>query len=89
MKYRIAETRTFRKEIAKSQYKNIYRKIVDYVYPMLRENPFFGPNIKRLKGNYSDFYRFRVGQYRIFYKVHQDTITVYIVSIAHRKDAYR
>ncbi len=89
MKYQIAETATFQKEIAKSHYKGIYRKIVDYVYPMLRENPFFGPNIKRLKGNYSDFYRFRVGHYGIFYRVEQETITVYIVQIEHRKDAYR
>ena len=89
MNFKIAETSTFQKEIAKSQYRNIYRKIADYVYPMLRENPFFGPNIKRLKGNYSDFYRFRIGQYRVFYKVHQDIVTVYIVGIEHRKDAYR
>ena len=89
MKFRIAETKTFQKEIAKPQFKNIYKKVVDYVYPMLRENPFFGPNIKRLKGDYSDFYRFRVGQYRVFYKVNQETVTVYIVSIEHRKDAYR
>ena len=89
MKYRIAETKTFQKEIAKQQYKGIYNKIADYVYPMLRENSFFGPNIKRLKGNYSDFYRFRVGQYRIFYKVFQETITVLILNNEHRKDAYR
>jgi mRNA interferase RelE/StbE len=89
VKLRIAETRTFQKEIEKPQFKGIYGKIKDYVYPLLRENPFFGPNIKRLKGNHSDFYRFRVGHYRIFYKVHHDTITVYIVSIEHRKDAYR
>jgi mRNA interferase RelE/StbE len=89
MNYKIAETKTFQKEIAKPQFKNIYRKIADYVYPMLRQNPLFGPNIKRLKGNYSDYYRFRVGQYRVFYKVHQEIITVHIVGIEHRKDAYR
>jgi mRNA interferase RelE/StbE len=89
MKFKIAETKTYQKEIAKPRYKGIYSKIVDYVYPMLRENPFFGPNIKRLKGSYSDFYRFRVGRYRIFYTVIQETITVYIVNIEHRKDAYR
>lgn len=88
MIYTIAETETFQKEIRKLKYKHIYKKITDYVYPMLRQNPFFGPNIKRLKGAYSDFYRFRVGQYRIFYKVQKDTVTVYIVTIAHRKDAY-
>ncbi len=89
MKYKIAETESFQKEISRPQYRSIYKKIIDYVYPILRINPFFGPNIKRLKGKYSDFYRFRVGQYRIFYTAHQDTVTVYIVNIEHRKDAYR
>ena len=89
MNYKIAETRTFQKEVEKSQYKNIYKKIVDYVYPILRDNPFFGPNIKRLKGNYSDLYRFRVGRYRVFYKVSQEAVTIYIISIEHRKDSYR
>ena len=89
MTYRIAETETFRKEITKSQYRGVYKKLLDYVYPMLRENPFFGPNIKRLKGDYSSFYRFRVGRYRVFYQVFKENITVYIVSIEHRKDAYR
>ncbi|MBT3274417.1 MAG: type II toxin-antitoxin system RelE/ParE family toxin [Spirochaetales bacterium] len=89
MKFKIAETKTFQKEISKEHFKGIYRKITGYVYPLLRENPFFGPNIKRLKGSYSDFYRFRVGQYRIFYKIIRETITVYIVNIEHRKDVYR
>ena len=89
MKCKIAETKTFQKEIGKPQCKGIYTKIVDYVYPMLRENPFFGPNIKRLKGNYAEFYRFRIGNYHLFYKVSQETMTVFIVSIEHRKDAYR
>ena len=89
MKYKIAETQTFQREIEKHIYKNTYKKIVDYVYPILRDNPFFGPNIKRLKGNYSEYFRYRVGQYRIFYKVSSETVTVFIISIDHRKDAYR
>ena len=89
MKFKIAETKTFQKEIEKHKYKSLYKKIVEYIYPMLRENPFFGPNIKRLKGNYSGFYRFRVGQYRLFYKISQETVTIYIASIEHREDAYK
>ena len=53
MKYKIAKTKTFKKEIVEPRYRAIYGKIVDYVYPMLRNNPFFGPNIKRLKGNHN------------------------------------
>ena len=47
-KYKIAETETFEKKINSIKYKSLYQKITDYVYPILRENPYFGPNIKKL-----------------------------------------
>lgn len=56
----IAETDTFQKKIQSSKYKFLYKKIEEYVYPLLRENPYFGPNIKKLKGEYKEVYRFRV-----------------------------
>ncbi len=87
-KFKIAETDLFVKKIVKTQYKKLYKKIVDYVYPMLKRNPYFGPNIKRLKGNFSDFYRYRIGDYRLFYKIENDNILIFIVDIKHRKDAY-
>lgn len=56
---------------------------------MLRENPFFGPNIKRLKGEFADVYRYRIGDYRLFYTVEQSKVTVFILRLDHRKEAYR
>jgi len=88
-KYRIAETETFEKKIKSAKYKSLYKKITEYVYPILHENPYFGPNIKRLKGNYKDLYRFRIGDYRLFYKISENTVIVFIVNIEARKDAYK
>ena len=88
-KYRIAETETFKKKIKSTKYKSLYKKIKEYVYPILRENPYFGSNIKKLKGNYKDLYRFRIGDYRLFYKILEDTVMVFIVDIETRKDAYK
>ena len=88
-KYRIAETKTFEKKIKSAKYKSLYKKITEYVYPILRENPYFGSNIKKLKGNYKDLYRFRIGDYRLFYKISEDTVIVFIVNIEARKDAYK
>ena len=88
-KYRIAETETFEKKIKSTKYKFLYKKIKEYVYPMLRKNPYFGSNIKKLKGNYKDLYRFRIGDYRLFYKISEDTVIVFIVDIEARKDTYR
>ncbi|MGE5293900.1 MAG: type II toxin-antitoxin system RelE family toxin [Solirubrobacterales bacterium] len=34
-------------------------------------------------------YRIRQGSYRILYTIEDDVLTVYIVKVAHRKDAYR
>ena len=86
--YKIAETETFSEKIKESKYKSQYRKITDYVYPILRENPFFGPNIKKLKGNLKELYRFRIGIFRLFYKVSNETVIVFILDIEDRKDAY-
>jgi mRNA interferase RelE/StbE len=88
-KFKIAETRTFSEKIHSIKFKSQYKKIVDYVYPILRENPFFGPNIKKLKGNYREVYRFRIGNYRLFYKISEETVIVFIIDIEDRKDAYK
>ena len=86
--YKIAETETFSKKIAKPEFKKLYRKISDYIYPMLKANPFFGPNIKRLRGKYSDYYRYRIGDYRLFNKINNKEIIIFMIDIVHRKDAY-
>ena len=67
----------------------IYKKISEYVYPQLRGNPFFGSNIKKLKGEFEGLYRYRVGKYRIFYKIENDKVLVIILDIDDRKDAYK
>ena len=87
--FQIAETEHFAKKIASPRFRPLYRKIADYVYPLLRENPFYGPNIKKLKGEYRDLYRYRLGDYRLFYKVVEDKVIVFVIDIEPRKDAYR
>ena len=87
--FKIAETETFSKKITTRAYSSLYGKIRDYVYPILRENPFYGPNIKKLKGEYREIYRFRIGNHRLFYKVSEETVIVFILDIAARKDSYK
>lgn len=87
--YKIAETETFFKKIETQKYKSLYKKITDYVYPILRINPYFGPNIKKLKGEYKDIYRYRIGDYKLFYKISDKTVIVFSIDIESRKDAYK
>ena len=86
--FKIAETRTFTKRINRPEFQRYYPKIKEYVYPILRNNPCFGPNIKRLKGEYSDFYRYRIGEYRLFYGMSSENAVIYIIEIEHRKSGY-
>jgi mRNA interferase RelE/StbE len=87
-KYKIAETELFVKKINKNKYKKLYKKISEYVYPLLKKNPYFGPNIKRLKGNLSGYYRYRIGDYRLFYEIDNAKIIIFVIDIADRKNAY-
>jgi len=85
--FKIAETKEFKKNIKKLDTK-IYIKIKSIVYPQLKKNPFYGTNIKKLKGDYEGVYRYRVGNYRLFYIIESDKVIVIITSISHRQGAY-
>ena len=87
--FKIAETETFIKRIEKREFRKIYIKIREYIYPQLRNNPYFGLNIKKLKGEYSDLYRYRIGNYRLFYEISEEEVLIYILEIENRKDAYK
>ena len=45
---------------------------------------------KKLKGDLSDCYRFRIGDYRVIFKVREDgtIVVLLILKIAHRKESY-
>jgi len=60
-------------------------KILEKIDEFLTATPYEG---KRLVGNLSDFYRVRVGDYRIIYEIIDDTVTVEIIKISHRRDVY-
>lgn len=87
-RFEIAETETFQSAISKKEFVKIYNKIKTYVYPQLRINPFFGKNIKKLKGEFKDIYRYRIGEYRLFYQIDEKQILIFIMDMVKRKDAY-
>lgn len=87
--YRIAETATFQKTIQRREYKKIYSKIKSFIYPQLRVNPHFGQNIRKLKGECKNIYRYRIADYRLFYLIDEEKKLVFILDFHHRKDAYK
>ena len=90
-KYNIFETENFKKQLNsfdKYQAEKLYSKIKNIVYLQLRQEPHYGPNIKKLKGYNPEIWRYRVGDYRIFFEIDHSENIVGILAIKHRKDAY-
>lgn len=55
----------------------------------LARDPWRHPNIRKLKGKLSAYWRFRVGTWRVIYRIDEQEQTVWVVAIEHRRDAYR
>jgi len=91
-KFKIFETNQFLKELAQNfsgQQQRLERKLTIYVYPQLRENPYFGKNIKKLKDYKPETWRYRIGAYRFFYEIDEKKKLVSMITIDSREDAYR
>ena len=91
-KYRIFETEEFLKKIEKldpPDKTSIKNKLTAYIYPQIKMEPYFGKNIKKLNSYVPGTCRYRIGKFRIFYTIDQEEGIMYILTIDHRKDAYR
>ena len=72
------------KKIARANKKDAVR-ILDSI-EQYANNPTIARNVKSLKGKFSDFYRLRVGDYRVIFD--SDLRVMYIYDIKNRKDVY-
>lgn len=89
--YKIFETNEFQKKlekITKQEKSFIEKKLTNYIYPQLREEPHYGNNIKKLVDYKPETWRYRIGKHRLFYVIEESEKTIYILSIDMRKDAY-
>jgi mRNA interferase RelE/StbE len=76
-------------ELGSVAQKRIESKLRNHVYPILQKNPYFGPNIKRLKNWEPPTWRYRVGQWRFFYEIDDQRRIVSLTAADHRRQAYR
>ena len=75
-----------KKELSKLD-KPIAKKLVFFLHTLSTcENP--RDKGKQLKGKLKDFWRYRVGDYRIITKITDQEITILVLKVAHRKDVY-
>lgn len=57
-------------------------------FDRLRDNPREGTNIRRLRGSLKGCNRYRVGDWRVVYRVNEKTRTVVVLLITHRSKLY-
>ena len=86
--FQIAETETFESELKKINLENRFAKAKKTIYSILKENPYYGNNIKKLKGNFAGLYRYRLGDYRLIYSIDEGEQIVFMLHAVQRKDAY-
>lgn len=88
--YHIFETDRFTGDIGDiGMHALVVRKLREYVYPILKSEPHFGPNIKRLKNWNPPTWRYRIGDWRLFYEINEAEKTVFMTAASHRREAYR
>ncbi len=89
--FKIFETDQFLKNLKgdfSGQQERIKRKLKTYVYPQLRQNPYFGKNIRKLREYKPDTWRYRIGNHRFFYTVDDRKKVVFMTAADTRGSAY-
>ena len=85
------ETAQFQKDLRqdfRGQQARIQRKLTIHVYPQLREHPYVGKHIKKLRDAVPETWRYRIGDIRFFYTVDERQRIVFMLSADHRGHAY-
>jgi mRNA interferase RelE/StbE len=57
-------------------------------FAQLEHDPTIHGNIKRLSGELSGAFRFRVGDWRVLYRIDHKADRVLVLTIAHRREVY-
>jgi len=90
--FRIFQTDEFLGKLSKlpgNESEFLEKKLKDYVFPQLRVEPFHGQNIRKLRDYTPETWRYRIGNYRLFYIINHNEMIIYLLTIDLRKDAYR
>jgi len=89
--FKIFETNQFLKDLDQDfsgQQERIKKKLKHYVYPQLRQNPYFGKNIKKLVNYKPETWRYKIGNYRFFNEIDDTTKIVSMITSDNRQSAY-
>ncbi len=90
--FRIFETDEFHKNLKQDfsgSQERIRAKLTAYVYPQLRQNPYFGKNIKKLLNYKPETWRYRIGSQRFFYSIDDKKKIVSMIAYDSRQSSYK
>jgi mRNA interferase RelE/StbE len=90
--FRVFQTSEFLRKLGKlpdGETEFLEKKLRDFVYPLLRAEPFYGQNIKKLRNFTPETWRYRVGKYRLVYIVNSEEKIVCMLTLDLRKEACR
>jgi mRNA-degrading endonuclease RelE of RelBE toxin-antitoxin system len=83
--YRIFETEAYLNgldKLSETDRERVQKNLSDYAHPLLREQPFLGANIPRLRGYSPKVWLYRIGPFRLFYTVDDEACVVSVLTIA-------
>jgi len=89
--FKIFETSQFLKNLKQDfsgQQGRVKTKLNNYVYSQLKQNPYFGKNIKKLANYQPETWRYRMGNYRFFYEIDDQKKIVFMITADSRQNAY-
>ena len=87
MTYRVTIAPPARRALENGRPQPIAAAALEFITGPLAENP--RRVGKPLRGELADLWSARRGQYRVVYAIRDDIVTVTVVRVAHRQDAYR
>ncbi|MEK6643959.1 MAG: type II toxin-antitoxin system RelE/ParE family toxin [Planctomycetota bacterium] len=58
-------------------------------FEQLEHDPRNHSNVKRLSGPFAGLWRYRIGDYRVIYRIEDRELVVMVLVISHRGKAYR
>ena len=87
-KYKVLFSERFLKELHKFD-KSISKMLLSWIKKNLIdcENPRIKG--KQLRGTLSNFWRYRIGDYRLLCEIKDDVLVIIVVAAGHRKDVYK
>ena len=86
MAWKIEFARSAEKEFSKLE-QRVARRILRFLKGRVAADP--RSVGEPLKGELSDFWRYRVGDYRLYASIEDKHVTVLVVKVGHRREVYR